>query len=192
VGLRNISHAAVSHNSEREQPTHPEIAMNTPAGAQARHKMGEDLVRIQTNRVITDGLALGYRYTPSPIVWDDGTASAPSSASEYRPIASPGSRAPHAWLSDGRSTVDLFGKGFTLMRLGADAPQPWALQRAFTERDVPLSIVSIAEPAVHRLYERALVLVRPDGHVAWRSDEAPADPLALVDCVRGAAASASR
>jgi hypothetical protein len=28
--------------------------------------------------------------------------------------------------------------------------------------------------------------VRPDGHVAWRSDDLPADPLALADRVRGA------
>jgi hypothetical protein len=30
------------------------------------------------------------------------------------------------------------------------------------------------------------VLVRPDGHVAWRSDDPPGDPLALADRVRGA------
>ena len=34
-------------------------------------------------------------------------------------------------------------------------------------------------------YERRLVLVRPDGHVAWRADEAPADAGALIDVVRG-------
>jgi len=67
VGLRNIAHADTSHNSERQQPTHPDIAMDTPAGAEARRKMGEDLVRIQIKRVITDGLALGYQYAPSPI-----------------------------------------------------------------------------------------------------------------------------
>jgi hypothetical protein len=32
------------------------------------------------------------------------------------------------------------------------------------------------------------VLVRPDGHVAWRSDIMPDDPLAVADCVRGASA----
>ena len=76
VGLRNIGHADTSHNNERQQPTHPEIAMDTPAGAEARRKMGEDLVRIQTKRVITDGLALGYQYAPSPIVCSDGSAAA--------------------------------------------------------------------------------------------------------------------
>ena len=34
-------------------------------------------------------------------------------------------------------------------------------------------------------YERRLVLVRPDGHVAWRADEAPAEAGALIDVVRG-------
>ena len=43
---------------------------------------------------------------------------------------------------------------------------------------------NIAEAAA--LYERALVLVRPDGHVAWRGDNPPADALALIDTVRGA------
>ena len=28
--------------------------------------------------------------------------------------------------------------------------------------------------------------VGPDGHVAWRADSAPSDPLALIDSVRGA------
>ena len=190
VGLRNIGHADVSHSNERTQPTHPEIAMDTPAGAEARRKMGEDLVRIQTRRVITDGLALGYQYVPSPIVCSGGPAPPPSSTVEYHPTTFPGSRAPHAWLSDRRSTIDLFGNGFTLLRLGAGVPQSSALERAFAERCVPLITVSIVDPAIGTLYERALVLVRPDGHVAWRGDEVPADPLAIVDHVRGADAAA--
>ena len=61
-----------------------------------------------------------------------------------------------------------------------------AVERAFAERGVPLTTVSIDDPAIATLYERALVLVRPDGHVAWRGDAAPPDPLAVVDHVRGA------
>ena len=110
----------------------------------------------------------------------------PSSSAEYHPTTFPGSRAPHAWLSGGRSTIDLFGNGFTLLRLGETAPQPSPSERAFAERGVPLTTVSIDDPAVAMLYERALVLVRPDGHVAWRGDAAPVDPLAIVDHVRGA------
>jgi 2-polyprenyl-6-methoxyphenol hydroxylase-like FAD-dependent oxidoreductase len=186
VGLRNIAHADVSHANERTQLTHPEIAMDTTAGAQARRKMGEDLARIQVKRVITDGLALGYQYVSSPIVCREGTPPPLSSTIDYHPTTFPGSRAPHAWLSDGSSIVDLFGDGFTLLRFGARAPEPSAIERAFAARGVPMKTMTIAEPAVAALYERALVLVRPDGHVAWRGDAAPIDPLDIVDHVRGA------
>jgi hypothetical protein len=46
--------------------------------------------------------------------------------------------------------------------------------------------VTIADARVCELYERRFVLVRPDGHVAWRSDTMPDDPLAVADRVRGA------
>jgi len=35
-------------------------------------------------------------------------------------------------------------------------------------------------------FNDALVLSRPDQHVAWRGNSLPADPLALIDRVRGA------
>jgi hypothetical protein len=54
-------------------------------------------------------------------------------------------------------------------------------------RRVPLSVVDIGEPEVVKLYERRLILVRPDGHVAWRGDSLPPDPLAVIDRIRGAA-----
>ena len=43
----------------------------------------------------------------------------PTRCRDYVPTARPGSRAPHAWLPDGRSTLDLFGRGFVLLRFGA-------------------------------------------------------------------------
>ena len=176
VGLRNIGHADTSHNSERQQPTHPEIAMDTPAGAEARRKMGEDLVRIQTKRVITDGLALGYQYAPSPIVCSDGSprsrARAPNIIPRHSPAA--GRRTP-GFRTDAPPSI-CSATASHCCRLGEAAPQPSAMERAFAERGVPLTTVSIADPAVAMLYERALVLVRPDGHVAWRGDAAPADP----------------
>jgi hypothetical protein len=39
---------------------------------------------------------------------------------------------------------------------------------------------------VREAYQRALVLVRPDGHVAWRADAEPLDARAVMDTVRGA------
>ena len=106
--------------------------------------------------------------------------------SEYRPSTRPGARAPHARLADGRSTLDLFGRGFTLMKLSDDAPDASAFEAAFASRRVPFAAVTLDDPEIAALYERRLVLVRPDGHVGWRGDTLPSDPLAIVDRVRGA------
>src|SRR5204863_7329952 len=129
----------------------------------------------------TVGIQLGYFYEGSPIVVPDGTPPPPLEVSTYEQTTRPGSRAPHVWLEDGRSTLDLFGRGFVLLRLGAEAPSGDALRRAAAEHGVPLDIVTLLEPEVLRLYERRLVLVRPDGHVAWRADVEPADALGIID-----------
>jgi hypothetical protein len=73
-----------------------------------------------------------------------------------------------------------------LLRLGAHAPSGDGIVRAFAAAGVPLRVEAIDKPEIRQLYERALVLVRPDGHVAWRDDAEPADAAALADCVRGA------
>ena len=52
---------------------------------------------------------------------------------------------------------------------------------------MPLRVIAIADPDIAALYERKLVLVRPDGHVAWRGDACPADVAGIIDRVRGAA-----
>ena len=53
---------------------------------------------------------------------------------------------------------------------------------------LPLSLVPIDDPHAAPLYERRLVLVRPDQHVAWRGDAAPtpAEATDIVNRVRGA------
>ncbi len=185
VGVRNVGHASMTFDTDRTQQPHPEIALDTAAGAQARRAMGEAIVRTQTRKFITDGIALGYRYDPSPICWPDPAPPPPLTISDYHPTTYPGSRAPHAWLAAGRSIIDAFGHGFTLLRFGDEAPDPGMIERTFGERQVPLDIISIDDPAIAELYERRLVLVRPDGHVAWRSDVPPDDPLGLVDRARG-------
>jgi uncharacterized protein YfaP (DUF2135 family) len=49
-----------------------------------------------------------------------------------------------------------------------------------------LTVEAIESREAAALYEKPLVLVRPDGHVAWRGNAVPADALALIDIVRGA------
>jgi 2-polyprenyl-6-methoxyphenol hydroxylase-like FAD-dependent oxidoreductase len=186
VAARIVKQAAGNFMRDRQRASHPQIADDSAEGERARRAMGEAIVASQASVYFTDGTALGNVYEPSPIVCPDGTPPREHSISEYRPTTRPGARAPHTWLADGRSTLDLFGHGFVLMRLGAGAPDPRSLESAFAQRGVPLAVVPITDPSIVKLYERKLVLVRPDGHVAWRADAMPDDPLAVVDRVRGA------
>jgi ATP-grasp domain/Succinyl-CoA ligase like flavodoxin domain len=98
-------------------------------------------------------------------------------------IIRPGGRAPHAWLADGRSTLDLFGLGFVLLSFGQDAS---GLAEAARARGVPFAVKRIPDSIVADLYERRLVLVCPDGHVCWRADDPPIDRAALLARVVGA------
>jgi len=188
VAERIVKQATGNFMRDRTRPAHPKIAENSPEGARARREMGEAIIASQAKVYLTDGTALGNVYDPSPICWPDGSPPVEQSIMEYRPTTRSGARAPHAWLPGGRSTLDLFGRGFVLLRFGEGAPEPGAFEAAFARRNVPFTVVPIADGRIGELYERRLVLVRPDGHVAWRSDMMPDDPLAVVDCVRGAAA----
>src|SRR5262249_4287448 len=132
------------------------------------------------------GMHLGYRYTDSAVCWPDGSVAPPDDPKTYVPAARPGHRAPHAWLADGRSTLDLFGRSFVLLGLGSDQADALPLIEAAARRGVPMRFIPLDARDLLALYERRLVLVRPDGHVAWRGDTAPADPLAVIDRVRGA------
>jgi 2-polyprenyl-6-methoxyphenol hydroxylase-like FAD-dependent oxidoreductase len=186
IGNRNVRMSAefyVEH--EKFDDGLAAIDDDSTAGAEVRKRVGEALVRGVGRMFRTVGLQIGYRYEDSPICLPDGTQPDPDDPEDYVPSARPGSRAPHAWLDDGRSTLDLFGPGFVLLRLGDEAPDVSRLETAAAKRCVPLKTVVVTSPAAVQLYQRRLVLVRPDGHVAWRADDAPVDAAAVVDQVRG-------
>src|SRR5262249_52824075 len=102
----------------------------------------------------------------------------------------PGCRAPHVWLGNGRSLYDAAGAGFALLRFDPSV-SVGGVADAARRRGVPLALVDVDDPPARELYARKLALVRPDQHIAWRGDAEPADPLALIDLVRGARAAAS-
>jgi 2-polyprenyl-6-methoxyphenol hydroxylase-like FAD-dependent oxidoreductase len=158
----------------------------TADGDKARAEIGRRMKEGLRQEWECLGVQLGYRYDDSPICVPDGSPPVPDPVSEVVQTARPGARAPHAWLGDGRSTLDLFGRGFVLLRLGANPVDATAIVKAAAARRVPLTVVDIPDRAVAELYEARLVLVRPDGHSAWRSDRAPADAEAVIDAVRGA------
>src|SRR3954453_17592401 len=76
----------------------------------------------------------------------------------------PGTRAPHVALGPDRSTVDLFGGGFVLLRPagpGADESAPPGVEAHVVDAD------GFAE--AYGISPEGACLIRPDGIVGWRS-----------------------
>ena len=161
-----------------------EIYSPTPEGDAARRAIGEQLVEENKKTWHPIGIHLGYIYHPSPIVVPDGSSKPADDTIGYQPTTFPGARAPHVWLAPGHSILDLFGDEFVLLKF-SDCPSG-GIEKAAASRGVPLAVHRIEHRDAAVLYERALVLVRPDGHVAWRGDREPNDPAALIDTIRGA------
>jgi 2-polyprenyl-6-methoxyphenol hydroxylase-like FAD-dependent oxidoreductase len=187
IGHRNVREAAANFHRMTSPRPGPLILDSSADGAAFRQKLGAEFTAIMRHEWFTLGVHLGYRYVDSPICWPDGTTPPPDEPNRYVPSACPGCRAPHVWLAPGRSTLDLFGKGFALLGFGADARDIETLMAAARARGVPANFTAIVHAEAAALYQRKLVLVRPDGHVAWRGDRAPEDALAVIDRVRGAA-----
>jgi 2-polyprenyl-6-methoxyphenol hydroxylase-like FAD-dependent oxidoreductase len=143
-------------------------------GDELRRSVGEELVEGTRAEWESKGVILGYRYEDSTICVPDGTPEPPDDYRVYVPTNRPGHRAPHAWLSEGRSTLDLFGDGFVLADLGKDHEAAAPLLDRARELGIPVRLESLPD-SVATLYQSRLTLVRPDGHVAWRGERLPAE-----------------
>jgi 2-polyprenyl-6-methoxyphenol hydroxylase-like FAD-dependent oxidoreductase len=183
VGWRNVNRAAENRAAEIAVPIPEHLEADDEVGARVRAQVAEHIERTRRKEWTTLGIQLGYCYE-SAICVPDGTPPPSDDPAVYEPTTRPGSRAPHAWLAAGRSTLDLIGDGFTLLELAAGADTA-GFERAAAARGMPLARVAVADSAVADLYGRRLVLVRPDGHVAWRGDRPPDDPGAVLDQARG-------
>jgi 2-polyprenyl-6-methoxyphenol hydroxylase-like FAD-dependent oxidoreductase len=187
IGHRNVGMAAEFYLAhEQFEDGLGAIEDDGEQGRALRQRLGRKLEQDVGAMFRTIGLQLGYRYEDSPICVPDGTPAPPDNPETFVPSARPGARAPHLPMGDGRSTLDRYGRGFVLARFGTAAPDGAALAAAAQKRGVPLRTVTVESPEAAELYERKLVLVRPDGHVAWRADREPDDAIAVIDRVRGA------
>jgi 2-polyprenyl-6-methoxyphenol hydroxylase-like FAD-dependent oxidoreductase len=152
-------------------------------GAATRADVGRLANIVQRRSHEMNGVELGYTYAGSAIVANEAEPYPESDFFHYIPSASPGSRFPHVWLSDGRALQDALGSGFTLLAFGNANTAP--IQRAMKAFGAPLDVLRLDEPAVRSVAARNLVLLRPDLHVAWRGDRLPASCESLVATVTG-------
>ncbi len=186
IAVRNLEEANANLERTQKRSIPPVIMTDSPAGDRIRQEMAEGMERSNVKREFdAPGVHFGFCYE-SPMIIADGTP--PShDPSQWRQSSYPGCRAPHAWLEPGKSTLDLFGQGFVLLCFDS-TPEIGRFEQACKERGVPFTSQQIDNPEIAQLYERAFILVRPDGHVAWRGDALPDDAGILIDCVRGVSA----
>ncbi len=184
-----VSHFAMRHaqGAIKERNALPSgIEEDSPRGIAARAQAGQAAYDLGVRQFACAGLNYGYYYDRSPLIAYDGEAPPGYTMSDYTPSTAPGCRTPHFWLRDGRSLYDAAGAGYTLLRFDPSVDVS-ALDEAAAEAGVPLSVLDVEADEIPPAYRHRLVLSRPDQHVAWRGDEAPAEPARLVDLMRGAA-----
>lgn len=165
------------------------IAFNPgPEGAAARKAYGDWYTETMRAEWYSIGIHLGFNYYHSPVVCPDASENPDDDVSSYVQTGRPGHRAPHVWLKDGRSTLDLVGHGLTLLRLTSKATDSSAFEAAADERGLPLKTHDLSGESdeIRELYGADLVLVRPDGHVGWRGDTMPDNAGLVLDMLRGA------
>ncbi|WP_430334352.1 FAD-dependent monooxygenase [Rhodococcus sp. ACT016] len=131
---------------------------------------------------IDDELLLTARYRSEAVVDAAEHAGSSIDTGGYTPSGLPGHRLPHVRMTGSRSTLDLIGTGFTLLH-GPTAGEQWRDRVDDAARQgLPITAsVLTGQAASGETWDRlrrlcgladtGAVLVRPDGHIAWRAED---------------------
>ena len=187
VGVHNVACSgwAASGVPIWQSLVKPNVLDDTTEGADLRHEIAKSF-RVNHARMHgMRGAEFGYTYAGSAIL-DEESTSESWDTNVYTPHTRPGARAPHMWLSDGRPLQDVVGNWYTLLYFGVGGDIS-GFEAAFRAVGAPLTVLQLDEPHMRKLYDRSMFLLRPDMHVAWRGDKAPANVGKLVDRVTGRA-----
>jgi 2-polyprenyl-6-methoxyphenol hydroxylase-like FAD-dependent oxidoreductase len=171
--------------SQQRREISADIERRDTIGEATRARIGKEAYSLYVQQQCCGGLNFGYFYANSPVIDYDGARHPAYSMGHFESSSVPGCRAPHFWLRDGRSLYDALGDGYGLLRFDSKA-RISGFVAAAAKRAMPLAVLDIVDADAAALYAKKLVLVRPDRHVAWRSDTEPENPLALIDRLRGA------
>jgi 2,4-dichlorophenol 6-monooxygenase len=164
---------------------------DSPRGAEARSKL-RSAIELKNYEFNCHGVELGQRYHSSAVVEDGTPEPAYTRDAElyYHPTTWPGARLPHCWLQHAGekvSTLDLVGKGrFTLLTGIGGSTWKQAAAEVSAQTGVEIACYEIGPGRdAHDIYddwarlreidESGCVLVRPDAHVAYRSQRVAED-----------------
>jgi len=173
------------------ESAYEDIAGSSPEAETTRRQVGDQLAAADRLAHWPIGIHIGYGYWWSPVVSGNPGEIGDFDPHAYRPSNVAGFRAPHTWLPDGRSTLDLFGRDHVLLNIGAEAGAGGELLKAAQAAGIPVTVEHLNPADAGNVYERSLLLVRPDGFIAWSGDDDPADPDSVVNCIRGATVAAA-
>jgi 2-polyprenyl-6-methoxyphenol hydroxylase-like FAD-dependent oxidoreductase len=183
VAERNTQYAQYFADSIGNFKAHHELDADSAEGERQRSIARNYLnhhARLEFN---IPGVTFGGRYNYSDIIVYDGADVPPDKPNDYIPTASPGGRPPHLWLDDGRSLFDLFYTEWTLLVLADFAQSVQPFVAAAQQLLIDLQVIVINDAKVYSLYEKKLVLIRPDQIVAWRGDTTDDASDILAQCV---------
>jgi 2-polyprenyl-6-methoxyphenol hydroxylase-like FAD-dependent oxidoreductase len=182
VSVFAMNHALSLSRQRSEVPDN--IDADDEAGEQARLALGKRAYDLNVQQYCCGGLNFGYYYDKSPIIAYDGGTPPTYGMADFTPSTVPGCRVPHIWLNDGRSLYDALGPDYTLLRFDTAVDVSDLMSEA-ARAQVPIKLLDIASSESAGIYDRSLVLARPDQHVAWRGNLLPKDPRELVDLISG-------
>ena len=163
-----------------------------PGSAERRQAFSEYLGQ-RTLEYRQHNTDFGYTYDSAAIVHDGTPAAVPLDPVRlYEPSTRPGAPLPHAWVlraGERLALRSLVHRGHFALIAGEDG-QPWveAAEKLSAELAIPLHAarvgvdrgdlidIRLAWLKNRKITSRGAVLVRPDGHIAFRSIEAVDDP----------------
>jgi putative polyketide hydroxylase len=133
------------------------------------------LIEDQRKHLANIGQQFAFHYDSAAVV-PDGTPPPEFSPYQYAPTGRPGHRAPHLWLNrngDHVSTLDLFDRKFALLTTPAGRRNAVALPEDAVDIFAIGDGGDLQDPEgrfcdLYGIEADGAVLVRPDGHVAWR------------------------
>lgn len=178
------------------------LGARTPEGSKKRRLL-EEAIQLKNYEFNAHGVEMNQRYASSAVLSDDGPAEVLQQDGELVawPTTRPGAKLPHAWLVDARgerlSTLDVIGDGtFTVLTGLSGGVWDTAATACQTELGIPLRVVRIGHDNCRDMYgewsrvseiaEDGVLLVRPDGYVAWRRATASESAQSAQDELLGA------
>jgi hypothetical protein len=154
----------------------------TAAGASREQLAG--VLEQEFHHVDNLGAQFGTRYTHSPVVWPERGSPPSWYWDRINPTTWPGCRVPAVRLGNGDQVLDRLGDGMCLVDLSGQNIGETLVKEA-RQRGIPMNHLPLTDSAVRACWERDLVLVRPDQHVAWRDDDVPHNWEDVLDRVTG-------